>query len=1482
LRRAASGIKGVAKASEEARKASVELSGALGRFQRMLETARQNVASWRAGVRAAAIDTPKLTGALGRLQARLSGVRQAAAEATARIAGLKKIQFRGSTSEGILPKEGVPGSLDAIKAQTAGLKILQRRQRLADELRELSVKRRAVLENRLTREEEVKREAFEIRISAIREGNLRQVILRDTEARRLREAAEASIAGQRAETERRIAARRQASQRQVLLREVALARVRRRQQTFRRRLQLERGQVRNAKIFANESVRASRASAKAAKTAKAQEKALEGSANQAGLLAFSLRSLFRAFIVFGSIRLVVDTIRSAFRAMVEFNSVLEQARIGAAALVVATGEVRDSTGNLVGPARGFQLALEISRKQLELLRRDSLRTVATFEQLTRAFQVSVAPGLEAGLNLDEIREFSVRISQAAAALGLKQTELAEEIRSLLRGTIQIRTTRIAAALGITNEDIKEAREAGVLVAFLREQFQAFEEAGGAIEKTFEALFTNLVGAVRLLLGTGAVDFFDEIKELLGDTFKLFVQEGSLSDVLEPNPRALAVVKAISAALRDLVKAAGEALRSFTFEETTVATQLLIDLINGLSFILKNVIAEFVSGFLKGLGVIRTAFSVLESIRKKIVELGSNLEELPFGSILGNAKGILGVTESTFAEFVNIAGILSAIVVSFKIIASLVSTKLLLPVLAVATAITVLKKGVDSIVGRTNTLTQSVTLFVNAFLFGIRKIIRGNKILFFNAQIEFNKFILDITQGFGSVRKAIFSIVGAFNPLAGAAASALGAVEDVHLEGLRDDIKFFEQRIAAIAKEGTADRLKTDDAATRILLQDQTATESIVESLGKLLGDEFAGALKETTDNLGLKEAFNVSPIVESTVAALKKQEEQVKKIRDEAKKLQDSLDLVKGVRNQEGIFKRLAEIRITGDQKQRDVSESLQKQLQQLRKAEEEAVLRATKARAEANASDLASLDVIIKSVQRRNKLEIQLQDAINQTVIARLKAADAEQKSAPGDEVSNLRAVEKQTKAALSKIETLVKASRARVSNFFDQLGKPGNEEFARLTKRTLEAVRDQKAALDGIEKTKIAISELEAGGIANIRLQNALFLQQNSIQERRRQLEQSKALSAEEEKQKRLRNVQDKFKNRSFSDVFLGGREEATTRAKAQENIAILEDDLKASNRRILDDIQELGEKRGALVSELPQLQGKEREATLRNIEAISENTADLDLKRLNNQSKITAEIKKQEEVARNVVDTWQELFDSLDTAPATFQIIFQLIQTFAQNLANTLSTLILDALDPNKKVDLRERFKTFFQGIARLLLQTLLQRAIIAAIARIGGALAGAGAGGVGFSQGGAIGRAEGGSIPNSPAPASVRPSGLHATDRVPIWATAGEHMIRRSSASMYGHDVLDRINKGLVDPTSLRSLAGMRSRRKGFRSGGPVGYQSGGAVSPRASGQSPGTNAAFIVANDQAMDRLLTGGKAAMLRFLRQNRNDFAPSVNRRSR
>jgi len=268
-------------------------------------------------------------------------------------------------------------------------------------------------------------------------------------------------------------------------------------------------------------------------------------------ISFTFRRLFGILAAFAAARYAVAGFFGLIKSSIAFNANIEQARIGIATLFMATSEMTDQTGKLVEESQRFPLALQEAQRQMQQLRLDALKSTATFQQLVETYQVAIAPGIQAGLNPDQIRKFSLRIAQAAAAIGLPMNQLAEEIRSTLAGTIQLRTTRIAAALGITNEDIRNAKEAGKLYEFLNKKFQAFAQTQDIAAGTLHGLIQRLKDFGQVVAGEAGESFFKRLKGYLADIIKSGLQmRGGL---IRPSQKAVQAFKLIFEQLELILK-----------------------------------------------------------------------------------------------------------------------------------------------------------------------------------------------------------------------------------------------------------------------------------------------------------------------------------------------------------------------------------------------------------------------------------------------------------------------------------------------------------------------------------------------------------------------------------------------------------------------------------------------------------------------------------------------------------------------------------------------------------------------------------------------------------------------------------------------------------------------------------------------------------------------------------------------------------------
>lgn len=229
------------------------------------------------------------------------------------------------------------------------------------------------------------------------------------------------------------------------------------------------------------------------------------------------------------------------------------------------------------------------------------------------------------------------------------------------------------------------------------------------------------------------------------------------------------------------------------------------------------------------------------------------------------------------------------------------------------------------------------------------------------------------------------------------------------------------------------------------------------------------------------------------------------------------------------------------------------------------------------------------------------------------------------------------------------------------------------------------------------------------------------------------------------------------------------------------------------------------------------------------------------------------------------------------------FDIIADGVQALSATISSALLDAfLDPQK--DIRETFANLFRYLAQQLLQMLIQATIVKSLAGFGvpGFAGGGSVPAQGLADGGtvrpggrpslrhfmrgAVGRARGG---------FGRPPGIAASDTVAAWLTPGEFVEPLRAVRHYGLQVMEGLRTLSIPREPLLALTrGAHLPSRPAASPVPRGYATGGAVAPTAGAPAGGAarpSPAVVVASEQNFDRLLAGGSGAMLRFLRENRN-----------
>lgn len=304
-------------------------------------------------------------------------------------------------------------------------------------------------------------------------------------------------------------------------------------------------------------------------------------------LAGGLNLVRGAFLVAsGAVVTFVGALTLLAKRGIEINATLESSTLGIASLIASLNTLKQGDVELKG-IEALNAAIPLAEEQMKKLRIAGLETAATIETLVDAFQQAIGAGAAAGLSLEQIRNFTIDIVQAASALKVPYQQISQEVRTILEGTID-QNARIAKALGITNAMVRNWREQGTLAEELNRRLEVFRASGERIAKTFAGVTSNAREAFDVFAGTATNRAFATITQRLQGVIENVID----TKALDINNRLKPVADffddlATGAATRlfdvidggiDLLKEMGDFLKDNRdlVDELSFSTDLLLD------------------------------------------------------------------------------------------------------------------------------------------------------------------------------------------------------------------------------------------------------------------------------------------------------------------------------------------------------------------------------------------------------------------------------------------------------------------------------------------------------------------------------------------------------------------------------------------------------------------------------------------------------------------------------------------------------------------------------------------------------------------------------------------------------------------------------------------------------------------------------------------------------------------------------------------
>ena len=234
-----------------------------------------------------------------------------------------------------------------------------------------------------------------------------------------------------------------------------------------------------------------------------------------GKLGHSLRRIAEIATGISLVSLLGRTIGEGFAAIKDSFNVsadLEKNKIGIAALLQGTTQLKDGFGNLISGTEAWSINLAEAKKQQAEIAKISTETLGTNIELQDVYRTALAFSRGQHASLSDILKLSQGITNVGKLQGLEATRLTDETRQIL----QLETNRgqtILAQLGISLQQAREYKSQGILVQKLNEGLSAYNALAKESALTFEGLTTSVKTFAGLFQASVFAPTFDAVKQV---------------------------------------------------------------------------------------------------------------------------------------------------------------------------------------------------------------------------------------------------------------------------------------------------------------------------------------------------------------------------------------------------------------------------------------------------------------------------------------------------------------------------------------------------------------------------------------------------------------------------------------------------------------------------------------------------------------------------------------------------------------------------------------------------------------------------------------------------------------------------------------------------------------------------------------------------------------------------------------------------------
>lgn len=263
------------------------------------------------------------------------------------------------------------------------------------------------------------------------------------------------------------------------------------------------------------------------------------------------------------LREIKDTAVAVLGPGFNFNKTMEQNQLGMAGIL-------QSMTLINGKAVDFSQAMSISSDMMKKLQQDAMRTAASTEDLVEVFRAILAPGINAGMTLDQIRQIAVVGTNAVKSLGVPHQQIVQEMRDLVQGGITASGSTLATALGLTDADIERAKNSSDgLFKFLMDRMKGFEETTKKFPDTMQGRMDQLEEVFTQGGAKFVSKFENPIKNGLSAISDAIGEVDDKTGEIHLNPAFESAAEEVNSALTEMKSLASDIAPSFSWVKDDV-------------------------------------------------------------------------------------------------------------------------------------------------------------------------------------------------------------------------------------------------------------------------------------------------------------------------------------------------------------------------------------------------------------------------------------------------------------------------------------------------------------------------------------------------------------------------------------------------------------------------------------------------------------------------------------------------------------------------------------------------------------------------------------------------------------------------------------------------------------------------------------------------------------------------------------------------